>query len=120
MLQYLLFFCDNLSVICVVHYREAENEKKREANAKKRQEPEYREEEQARDCGARQKRRESIQVRDGDTQYMAELRSGEYGITEAGRRNITRRQQRKDPEVRKKERQDKAFIRQGRDSMACK
>ena len=28
MLQYLLFFCDNLSVICVVHYREAENEKK--------------------------------------------------------------------------------------------
>ena len=49
---------------------------------------------------------------------MAELRSGEYGITEAGRRNIARRQQRKDPEVRKKERQDKAFIRQGRDSMA--
>ena len=51
---------------------------------------------------------------------MAELRSGEYGITEAERRNIARRQQRKDPEVRTKERQDKAFIRQGRDLMACK
>ena len=109
-----------IEVFPVVYCREADKEKSREAMAKKRQEPEYREEEQARDRGARQKRRESIHVRDGDSQYMSDLRSGEYGITEAERRNIARREQRRDPDVREKERQDKAFIRQGCDSMARK
>ena len=70
--------------------------------------------EQARDSEARSKRRENSQVRERDTQNFAELRSGEYGITESVRRNMARRVQRRDPDVKEKERQEKAFIRQVR------
>ena len=76
--------------------------------------------EQTRDSKARNKRRENSKVRERDTKNFAELRSGEYGITESERRNIARRVQRRDPDVKEKERQEKAFLRQVRDSMAQK